>query len=314
MGTSGPPPQEFNEHSISRNSNYIASLNVGAPSVHDIQFGSLEMSLSRTLGSRDSLSDDGVNEGDEEQAKEGQASAEGGLEEDEPSSESQDNLNILVEECGPEVSSGNNVIESHASEKGGSNNIIRSSEAGEKKGLSLEGEQMLVEVFGEEHMDNPVLSGMESNVEKSKHVFDLNEVQNDVAQDEPVATSIQQNNEKGMTTGGISKHRRKKKVTNGVHLLIQDYPYAVDGLEIWSSIKTWVQDYCKIYYKSDELKDKPWWQKMQTVQELINSCTIIIWIASINHLKQNTWVGECRCHRLVAGREARRPAAAVDGE
>nr|GMD33023.1 hypothetical protein Iba_chr09bCG13750 [Ipomoea batatas] len=212
MRTSGPPPQEFNEHSISRNSNYIASLNVGAPSVHDIQFGSLEMSLSRTLGSRDTLSDDGVNEGDEEQAKEGQASAEGGLEEDEPSSDSQDNLNILVEECGPEVSSGNNVIESHASEKGGSNNIIRSSEAGEKKGLSLEGEQMLVEVFGEDHMDNPVLSGMESNVEKSKHVFDLNEVQNDVAQDEPVATSIQQNNEKGMATGGISKHRRKKKV------------------------------------------------------------------------------------------------------
>nr|GMC93711.1 L-type lectin-domain containing receptor kinase IV.1-like [Ipomoea batatas] len=123
---------------------------------------------------------------------------------------------------------------------------------------------------------------------------------------------------------------------NGVRLLIQEYPYAVDGLEIWSSIKTWVQDYCKIYYKSDnvvqkdtelqawwkelreqghgDLKDKPWWPKMQTVQELIDSCTIIIWIASINHLKQNTWVGECRCHRLVAGREARRPAATVDGE
>ncbi|XP_031101675.1 probable linoleate 9S-lipoxygenase 5 [Ipomoea triloba] len=96
---------------------------------------------------------------------------------------------------------------------------------------------------------------------------------------------------------------------NGVRLLIQDYPYAVDGLEIWSSIKTWVQDYCKIYYKSDDvvqkdtelqawwkelreqghgdLKDKPWWPKMQTVQELIDSCTIIIWIASALHAAVN---------------------------
>nr|GMC93239.1 probable linoleate 9S-lipoxygenase 5 [Ipomoea batatas] len=43
---------------------------------------------------------------------------------------------------------------------------------------------------------------------------------------------------------------------NGVRLLIQDYPYAVDVLEIWSSIKTWVQDYCKIYYKSDDVVQK----------------------------------------------------------
>lgn len=96
---------------------------------------------------------------------------------------------------------------------------------------------------------------------------------------------------------------------HGVRLLIQDYPYAVDGLEIWTSIKTWVQDYCKIYYKSDDvvqndtelqawwkelreqghgdLKDKAWWPKMQTVQELIDSCTIIIWIASALHAAVN---------------------------
>ncbi|VFQ98737.1 unnamed protein product [Cuscuta campestris] len=96
---------------------------------------------------------------------------------------------------------------------------------------------------------------------------------------------------------------------HGVRLLIEDYPYAVDGLEIWSSIKTWVDDYCKFYYKSDDmvledtelqawwkelreqghgdLKDKPWWPKMQTVQELIDSCTIIIWIASALHAAVN---------------------------
>nr|GME00187.1 hypothetical protein Iba_chr15fCG2970 [Ipomoea batatas] len=189
MGTSGPPPQEFNEHSISRNSNYIASLNVGVPSVHDIQFGSLEMSLSRTLGSRDTLSDDGVNEGDEVFGMRRK-----NLNKNYYSNNYQNNNKPILSVSDPE-----------------GEDCALESEAGEKKGLSLEGEQMLVEVFGEEHIDNPVLSGMESNVEKSKHVFDLNEVQNDVAQDEPVATTIQQNNEKGMATGGISKHRRKKK-------------------------------------------------------------------------------------------------------
>ncbi|CAH9145141.1 unnamed protein product [Cuscuta epithymum] len=96
---------------------------------------------------------------------------------------------------------------------------------------------------------------------------------------------------------------------HGVRLLIEDYPYAVDGLEVWSSIKTWVDEYCKLYYKSDDmiqkdvelqswwkeirekghgdLKDMPWWPKMKTIQELIDSCTIIIWIASALHAAIN---------------------------
>lgn len=39
---------------------------------------------------------------------------------------------------------------------------------------------------------------------------------------------------------------------HGLHLLIEDYPYAVDGLEIWFAIKKWVEDYCSFYYKSDD--------------------------------------------------------------
>ncbi|KAH0783003.1 hypothetical protein KY290_002601 [Solanum tuberosum] len=96
---------------------------------------------------------------------------------------------------------------------------------------------------------------------------------------------------------------------HGVRLLIQDYPYAVDGLEIWSAIKSWVTEYCNFHYKSDEKvqkdgelqawwkeireeghgdkKDEPWWPKMETVQELIDSCTIIIWIASALHAAVN---------------------------
>ena len=96
---------------------------------------------------------------------------------------------------------------------------------------------------------------------------------------------------------------------HGLRLLIEDYPYAVDGLEIWSAIKTWVEDYCSFYYKTDDMvqkwlwtpvlvegtlrgghgdkKDEPWWPKMQTRKELIETCTITIWIASALHTAIN---------------------------
>ncbi|XWS13625.1 hypothetical protein CRYUN_Cryun36dG0053600 [Craigia yunnanensis] len=96
---------------------------------------------------------------------------------------------------------------------------------------------------------------------------------------------------------------------NGLELLIEDYPYAVDGLEIWSAIETWVTDYCCFYYQSDEvvkedteiqswwaeirneghgdLKDEPWWPEMKTRIELIQACTIIIWVASAFHAAVN---------------------------
>ncbi|KAI8027473.1 putative linoleate 9S-lipoxygenase 5 [Camellia lanceoleosa] len=99
------------------------------------------------------------------------------------------------------------------------------------------------------------------------------------------------------------------KSPHGVRLLIEDYPYAVDGLEIWSAIKTWVEDYCSFYYKTDEMvqkdtelqtwwkelrekghgdkKNEPWWPKMQARAELVETCTIIIWVASALHAAVN---------------------------
>lgn len=96
---------------------------------------------------------------------------------------------------------------------------------------------------------------------------------------------------------------------HGLRLLIQDYPYAVDGLNIWTALEKWVRDYCFFYYKTDEMvqqdpelqawwkelvevghgdkKDEPWWPKMQNREELIESCTIIIWIASALHAAVN---------------------------
>jgi len=94
-----------------------------------------------------------------------------------------------------------------------------------------------------------------------------------------------------------------------IRLLIKDYPYAVDGLKIWSAIETWVTEYCSIYYPSDaevqgdaelqawwkeirevghgDKREEPWWPKMQTVSDLIRSCTTIIWVASALHAAVN---------------------------
>ncbi|CAB4285321.1 unnamed protein product [Prunus armeniaca] len=96
---------------------------------------------------------------------------------------------------------------------------------------------------------------------------------------------------------------------HGLRLLIEDYPYAVDGIEIWFAIKTWVEDYCSFYYKTDDIiqkdtelqswwkelveeghgdkKDEPWWPKMQTCEDLVETCTIIIWTASALHAAVN---------------------------
>ncbi|EPS72460.1 lipoxygenase, partial [Genlisea aurea] len=96
---------------------------------------------------------------------------------------------------------------------------------------------------------------------------------------------------------------------HGIRLLIEDYPYAVDGLEIWTAIKTWVGDYCNIYYKTDDVvredeelqswwkevrekghgdkRDETWWPRMETCDELVDSCSIIIWVASALHAAVN---------------------------
>ncbi|KAK8949453.1 putative linoleate 9S-lipoxygenase 5 [Platanthera zijinensis] len=94
-----------------------------------------------------------------------------------------------------------------------------------------------------------------------------------------------------------------------LRLLIDDYPYAVDGLSIWSAIENWVAEYTAIYYADDsavqhdeelqawwkevrevghgDLKDEAWWPEMTSVPELVNSCATIIWVASAMHAAVN---------------------------
>lgn len=96
---------------------------------------------------------------------------------------------------------------------------------------------------------------------------------------------------------------------HGLRLVIKDYPFAVDGLEIWDAIKAWVKDYVSLYYKTDvaiqrdaelqefwkevveighgDHKNKPWWPEMNSINELVESCSIIIWLASAFHAAVN---------------------------
>jgi len=96
---------------------------------------------------------------------------------------------------------------------------------------------------------------------------------------------------------------------NKVKLLLEDYPYAVDGLAIWHAIEQWVQEYVAIYYPTDgvlqgdvelqawwkevrevghgDLKDAKWWPKMENVAELVKACTTIIWTGSALHAAVN---------------------------
>ncbi|XP_022881763.1 lipoxygenase 6, chloroplastic [Olea europaea var. sylvestris] len=96
---------------------------------------------------------------------------------------------------------------------------------------------------------------------------------------------------------------------NGVKLIIKDYPYAADGLLIWSAIKDLVESYVGHYYSGpnsitadvelqawwNEIKNtghydkrnEPWWPNLATKEDLSGILTTMIWIASGQHAAIN---------------------------
>ncbi|XWS22731.1 hypothetical protein CRYUN_Cryun29cG0061500 [Craigia yunnanensis] len=95
----------------------------------------------------------------------------------------------------------------------------------------------------------------------------------------------------------------------GLKLVIEDYPYAADGLLIWYAIKEWVESYVEHFYTEpdsvtsdvelqawwNEIKSRghydkrnePWWPKLATKEDLTGILTIMIWIASGQHAAIN---------------------------
>lgn len=95
----------------------------------------------------------------------------------------------------------------------------------------------------------------------------------------------------------------------GCQILFQDYPYGLDGLDVWLAIMTWVKDYCFIFYKDDDSvksdeeiqawwkeirevghgdkRNASWWFEMNSRDNLIQALTILIWTSSALHASVN---------------------------
>lgn len=95
----------------------------------------------------------------------------------------------------------------------------------------------------------------------------------------------------------------------GVKLVIEDYPYAADGLLIWSAINEWVESYVSHFYPDSsaiitdlelqewwkeiktkghaDKKDEPWWPKLESKEDLTSILTTMIWVASGQHAAIN---------------------------
>lgn len=96
---------------------------------------------------------------------------------------------------------------------------------------------------------------------------------------------------------------------HGLKLLIEDYPYAADGLLIWSAIEDWVRTYVNHYYPNSsqicndkelqswytesinvghaDLRNESWWPILNNVDDLVSILTTIIWLASAQHAALN---------------------------
>ncbi|KAL2596724.1 hypothetical protein AAZV13_11G119400 [Glycine max] len=96
---------------------------------------------------------------------------------------------------------------------------------------------------------------------------------------------------------------------HGLKLIIEDYPYANDGLVLWDALKTWFTEYVNLYYADDgsivsdtelqawweeirtvghgDKKDEPWWPVLKTKLDLIDIVTTIAWTTSGHHAAVN---------------------------
>lgn len=96
---------------------------------------------------------------------------------------------------------------------------------------------------------------------------------------------------------------------HGLKLIMKDYPYAEDGLLIWSAIENWVRTYVNYYYPNPsvicndrelqawysesinvghaDMRHASWWPTLDNSDNLVSVLTILIWNASAQHAALN---------------------------
>jgi len=94
---------------------------------------------------------------------------------------------------------------------------------------------------------------------------------------------------------------------HGLKLVIEDYPYAKDGLELWAAIRAWVKDHIDLFYATDaavksDVEVQNWWTEARlkghsditegwiladSKDNLVQIITIIAWLASCHHAAVN---------------------------
>ncbi|RWW51897.1 hypothetical protein BHE74_00041725, partial [Ensete ventricosum] len=100
-----------------------------------------------------------------------------------------------------------------------------------------------------------------------------------------------------------------KTQPHGLRLVIEDYPYATDGLLLWSAIQSWVETYVAAYYSDAEAvqsdselqswyseavnvghadkRHAAWWPRLSSPAELSSVLTTLIWLSSAQHAALN---------------------------
>ncbi|KAL2341891.1 hypothetical protein Fmac_009831 [Flemingia macrophylla] len=96
---------------------------------------------------------------------------------------------------------------------------------------------------------------------------------------------------------------------HGLRLVVEDYPYANDGLLIWFALENLVRTYVNYYYRDgmmvqsdSELQawyseavhvghadhaNASWWPRLSTPSDLTSILTTLIWVASVQHSAVN---------------------------
>ncbi|XP_021865220.1 linoleate 13S-lipoxygenase 3-1, chloroplastic [Spinacia oleracea] len=95
----------------------------------------------------------------------------------------------------------------------------------------------------------------------------------------------------------------------GIRLLLEDYPYAADGLLLWEAIENWIRGYVTHYYKDPNLvaddrelqawyyeavnvghadiRDASWWPELNNTDDLVRILTTLVWLGSAQHASLN---------------------------